>query len=116
MKSTTIIAALTAATITGAANADSRIERFCGAGHENEITSLWDVKPNPDGYYVASLNSQISEGDPRIVLTNDPGFHLCTTGVALPGMPENEIYRLKGKRKVKFLFVPISDWSVRPSS
>ena len=116
MKSTIIIAALTAANISGVANADSRIERFCGAGHENETASPWDVEANPDGYYVASLNAQISEGDPRIIITNDPGFHLCTTAVALPGMSENEIYRLQGKREVKFLFVPISDWSARPSS
>ncbi|MER9236931.1 hypothetical protein NKI56_33915 [Mesorhizobium sp. M0622] len=39
-----------------AAKADSRIGRFCGPDHVNEVASD-DVRPNPGGYCVASLKS-----------------------------------------------------------
>ncbi|ESY73054.1 hypothetical protein NKJ90_13300 [Mesorhizobium sp. M0051] len=39
-----------------AAKADSRIARFCGPDHANEVDS-GDVRPNPGGYCVASLKS-----------------------------------------------------------
>ncbi|MES0097716.1 hypothetical protein [Mesorhizobium sp. M0019] len=39
-----------------AAKADSRIARFCGPDHVNEVASD-DVRPNPGGYCVASLKS-----------------------------------------------------------
>jgi hypothetical protein len=39
-----------------AAKADSRIARLCGPDHVNEVASD-DVRPNPGGYYVASLKS-----------------------------------------------------------
>ena len=41
-----------------AAKADSRTARFCGPDHVNEVASD-DVRPNPGGYYVASLNSMV---------------------------------------------------------
>ena len=116
MKPTTAFAFVLAATLATGASADSRINRFCGNGHENEITSLDDVKPNPDGYYVVSLFEQVSKGDPRIILTNDPGFHLCTRQTATPGMSANDVYRLDKTGEVEFLFVPISDWKTRHSS
>ena len=98
------------------AQADSRIERLCGAGHVNEAASSVDIRSNPDGYYVASLKEQVSQGDPRIILTNTSGFHLCTASTAHPGMVANDVYRLHGSRKVKFLFVPYADSGNRPSS
>ena len=39
-----------------AAEADSRIAKFCGPDHVNEVASD-DVRPNSGGYYVASLKS-----------------------------------------------------------
>jgi hypothetical protein len=38
------------------AKADSRTARFCGPDHADEVASD-DVRPNPGGYYVASLKS-----------------------------------------------------------
>lgn len=113
---TTIIIALAAVIAAGTANADSRIVRFCGPGHENEMASPWDVQPNPGGYYVVSLSEQVSEGDPRIILTNDPEFHLCTRTIATPEMSATEFHVLGGARTVRYLFVPISDRSAEPSS
>jgi hypothetical protein len=112
----TIIIALAAFIAAGTANADSRIERFCGPDHENEVASPWDVQPNPDGYYVVSLSEQVGDGDPRIILTNDPVFHLCTRTIATPEMSATEVHSLGGARMVDYLFVPISEWSARPSS
>ncbi|PZV34344.1 hypothetical protein [Mesorhizobium kowhaii] len=40
-----------------AAEADSRIAKLCGSDHVNEAASRDDVRPNPGGYYVASLKS-----------------------------------------------------------
>ncbi len=116
MKSTMTIALFLAITASTGANADSRIERFCGSGHVNEMTSVNDVTSNPDGYFVVSLGEQVSEGDPRIILTNNSGFHLCTRQGTTPGMDANDIYRQEGNARVKFLFVPIAKWVARPTS
>ena len=78
MKLTTTIAIAVAANITTLAQADSRIDRFCGNGHINEASDTDDVKPNPDGYYVTSLSEQVRDRDPRIILTNGAQFHFCT--------------------------------------
>ncbi|MCV2865884.1 hypothetical protein [Defluviimonas sp. WL0075] len=108
--------ALLALMLPGVAHADSRIERFCGAGHQNEVATQEAVKPNPAGYYVVPLREQVDEGDPRIILTNDQDFHLCTRPVATPNMSANDAYLQSGKREVKFLFVPILNWRERTSS
>lgn len=116
MKSTMTIALFLAITAATGATADTRIERFCGSGHINEMASVDDVKSNPDGYFVASLDEQVSEGDPRIILTNDSGFHLCTRRHTTPEMDANDVYRHDGNQTVKFLFVPIAKWVGRPTS
>ena len=68
MKRTSLVIALAlAVAVPTAASADSRIVRFCGPAHVNEIASEGDVRPNPDGYYVASLMEQISQGDPMFL-------------------------------------------------
>jgi hypothetical protein len=57
MNRTKLIMALTLLLATqSAAGADSRIARFCGPDHVNEVASD-DVRPNPGGYCVASLKS-----------------------------------------------------------
>jgi len=109
-------AAILAAIFSNAAYADSRVERFCGAKHQNEIASQDDVRSNPAGYYVVSLAEQVGEGDPRIVLTNDADFHLCTRLASTPDMSANDVYRQDGRREVMFLFVPILEWSAHSSS
>jgi len=116
MKPTFTTALVFAMTIATSAAADSRIARFCGLGHTNEMASVDDVKPNPDGYFVMSLVEQVSEGDPRIILTNEDDFYLCTRQFATPDMSANDIFRLRKNRQVKFLFVPIAKWTTRPSS
>ena len=84
------------------AKADSRFVKFCGPDHVNEVASEADIRPNPDGYYVASLREQVSEGDPRIVLTHerrilslhpigrDPG-HGDVEGVAADARTHREV-------------------------
>ena len=57
-----------------AAKADSRIAKLCGPDHVNEAASTDDVRPNPAGFYVTSLREQVSEGDPRIVLSPERRF------------------------------------------
>jgi hypothetical protein len=47
-----------------AAKADSRTARFCGPDHVNEVASD-DLRPDPGGYYVASLKS----ADDRVMFT-----------------------------------------------
>ncbi len=99
-----------------AANADSRIARFCGPDHMNEAASRDDVRPNPHGYYVASLKEQVSEGDARIILTMSGDFYLCTRTAATPDMDPNKALLLMRERTVKYLFVPIIRRDTRLSS
>jgi hypothetical protein len=113
---TTIATALFATILFSDAQADSRIERLCGAAHLNEVASQEDVRPNPAGYFVTSLAEQVSEGDPRIVLSYDPDFHLCTQSAGTPNMDTSQALRFLGKRKVLYLFVPIREWTDRHSS
>ena len=90
-----------------AAEADPRIAKFCGPDHVNEVASQDDVRPNPAGYYVASLREQIYEGDPRIVLTTADEFYLCTRTAATPDMDTTKALLLMHERTVKYLFVPV---------
>src|SRR5262245_38039062 len=90
-----------------AANADSGIARLCGPHHVNEVASGDDVRPNPAGYFVASLREQISDGDPRIILSTSDEFYLCTRPAATPDMDTSKALLLMQKRTVKYLFVPV---------
>jgi hypothetical protein len=110
----TALALLLAAQTVSAA--DSRIAKFCGPDHVNEVASQDDVRPNPAGYYVASLREQVSEGDPRIVLTTSDDFYLCTRSAATPDMDSTKALLLMKERVVKYLFVPVIRRGTRTSS
>lgn len=99
-----------------AARADSRIAKLCGSDHFNEVASGDDVRPNPAGYYVTSLREQVSEGDPRIVLTTSDDFYLCTRSAATPDMDATKALLLMRERTVKYLFVPVIRRDTRESS
>jgi hypothetical protein len=96
-----VLAALTAA------KADFPIARLCGPDHVNEVASEDDVRPNPAGYYVTSLREQVSEGDPRIILSTSDDFYLCTRTAATPDMDSSKALLLMKERVVKYLFVPV---------
>jgi hypothetical protein len=98
------------------ARADSRIAKLCGPDHVNEAASENDVRPNPAGFYVASLREQVSEGDPRIVLSNSDEFYLCTRPAATPDMDTSKALLLMHERAVKYLFVPVIRRGTRSSS
>lgn len=89
-----------------AVKADSRIAELCGTDHVNEVASEVDVRPNPVGFYVASLGEQISDRDPRIILSTDDEFYLCTRTAATPDMDASKALLLMQERMVKYLFVP----------
>ena len=103
-------ATLTALTIlfAGTAVAESRIDTLCWADHVNEVNSANDIVANPDGFYIRSLEVQLSYGDPRIMLATGNRFHLCTRSAATPDMNENLARLMMGERRVKYLFVPIT--------
>jgi hypothetical protein len=90
-----------------AAQADSRIAKLCGPDHVNEAASTDDVRSNPAGFYVTSLKEQVNEGDPRIILSPDNEFYLCTRPAATPDMDVAKALLLMHERTVKYLFVPI---------
>ena len=107
MKRTTLTALALLVAAQTAAAADSRIAKFCGPDHVNEVASQDDVRPNPAGYYVTSLKEQVREGDPRIVLTTGDDFYLCTRPAATPDMDSTMALLLIHERTVKYLFVPV---------
>ncbi len=98
------------------ATADSRVAKLCGPDHVNEVASEDDVRANPDGFYVASLREQLSEGDPRIFLTTSDAFYLCTRSAATPDMDTSKALLLMRERTVKYLFVPVVRRGTRGSS
>jgi len=110
----TIVIALIA-TATGA-HAESMVTAFCGASHENEALVQSEIEPNPDGYYIPELNTQLSHGDRRIIQAVGDEFHLCTRSAATPDMPTNMVHLLKNERAVKFLFVPTCPKAIRPET
>jgi len=105
MKLSAYVFALTM--IAGAADAQSIIDQLCGQDHANQATTQGDVTSNPDGYYVRSLQTQLSHGDPRIVRAVGREYHLCTRPAATPDMDVNQAMFLKNGRVVKYLFIPI---------
>lgn len=117
MKRTMFIVALVLFSLTQpAASADSRIARFCGPDHDNDVASEDDVRPYPTGYDVVSLSEQVSEGDPRIFLTDGDEFYLCTRSAATPDMEATKALLLMHERTVKYLFVPVLRRGIRSSS
>lgn len=90
-----------------AAKADSRTAKLCGPDHVNEVASRGDVHPNPDGFYVTSLREQVSEGDPRLILSTNDEFYLCTRPAATPDMDTTKALLLMHERTVRYLFVPV---------
>src|SRR5512139_728431 len=108
MKSTNPIIALALILVAQtAAQADTRIAKLCGSDHVNEAAAKDDVRPNPAGFYVASLREQVSLGDPRIVLSSGDDFYFCTRPVATPDMDSTKALLLVRERTVRYLFVPV---------
>ena len=99
----TLTAALFAGTMV---QAEGMIDTLCGPGHVSETAGPSDVRHNPDGYYVASLQTQLSHGDPRIVHAVGETFHLCTRPAATPDMETTRAILLMNERVVSYLFVP----------
>jgi hypothetical protein len=99
-----------------AAKADTRNAKLCGSDHVNEAASEDDVRPNPDGFYVTSLREQVSDGDPRIILTTSDDFYLCTRTAATPDMDATKALLLMKERAVKYLFVPVIRRDTRGAS
>lgn len=91
------------------AAAQSASERLCGADHINEAQITGPVLENPDGYYLAGLQTQLSHGDPRIVQATGSTFYVCTRPVTTPGMTETEVILTRGQREVSRLFVPVRE-------
>ena len=117
MKRTRLIIALALVLAAqSAAKADSSIVKLCGPDHVNEVASTDDVRPNPDGYYVASLREQVHQGDHRIILSTSDEFYLCTRTAATPAMDPTKALLLMNERVVKYLFVPIIPRNTRGSS
>jgi hypothetical protein len=106
-RTTSTIALALLLTAQTAATADIRIAGFCGPDHVNEAASQDDVRPNPAGFYVTSLREQVSQGDPRIVLSTSDAFYLCTRSAATPDMDSSKALLLLRERVVKYLFVPV---------
>jgi hypothetical protein len=93
--------------MTSTVQAETRIDTLCGPAHKNEVPGLQDVTENPDGYYIVSLQTQLSHGDSRIVEATGDVFHLCTRSAATPDMDAYRALLLMQTREVKYLFVPI---------
>jgi hypothetical protein len=89
-----------------AAQAETRIDRLCGSEHRNEAAGPEDIQTNGDGYYIVSLRTQLSHGDPRIVNATGDEFHLCTISAATPDMEATRALLLMQTRVVRYLFVP----------
>lgn len=100
----------------GTAQAQSIIDRSCGPNHVNQIAEIGDITENPDGYYVRSLQVQLSHGDPRIVQSVGKTFHLCTSSAATPDMDSTKALLMMSKQRVKFLFVPADCPRQHPTS
>ncbi len=115
MKAFVCIFALSMATA-ASAQAQSMIAELCGAGHVNEIAARGDVMPNPNGYYVKSLQVQLTLGDPRIVQAVGSQFHLCLRSAATPSNDASRAAILQNEQAVKYLFVPFNDGKNRPGS
>lgn len=84
----------------------NRVAELCGAGHVNEVAGPGDVEANPDGFYVNSLQEQISLDDARIVFSNVEAPYLCTRMAATPDMDTTNVILNGGLRVTSWLFVP----------
>lgn len=100
------VAIATQATAGQPLDRDPRIDSMCGAGHENELVSTDDFAPNPAGFYIKSLNTQLEPGDPSIVLTAMDEPWLCTRPAGNPSMSHAEAMAVSDQKVLKFLFVP----------
>ncbi len=102
--------------VAGAAGAQSKIDQLCGQDHINQTSGFGDVMPNPDGYYVRSLQTQLSHGDPRIVEAVGDRPYLCTRSAATPDMDTTNAINLANQPEIKYLFVPVDGRTNLPAS
>lgn len=107
---------LLGAMATAPANSQSIIDDLCGPGHVSETAVTGSVTENPDGYFIAGLQTQLSHGDPRIVTAIGSAFHLCTRPASNPGMDQTQIHAAGNRRVVTYLFVPVISGAPDPNS
>lgn len=98
--------AIAALAAPAAATAEPPIGQLCGPGHPNEIAAADDVQANADGFYLKSLGKQVRRNDPRLFVGVGDEVFLCTRPAATPAMERTKVILQRGKREVKYLFVP----------
>ena len=65
-----------------------------------------EVRQAAGGYYIEPLRLFVSAGDPRVLVSGDAGYHLCTAPAATPDMEISACYLAMDLRTLKCLYVP----------
>jgi len=102
--------------MTTEAVSQSIIDELCGAGHVNETAVAGSVSENPDGYYLAGLKTQLSNGDPRIIRAVGSDFYVCTRPASTPEADVTQMHLSANRRVVAYLFVPNTGYDTDPNS
>ena len=102
----TALVICTALTAIPAAQADELYDFVCCPRDNCESVASNSVSQVADGYLVHSLQEVVATGDPRIRISRDGRYHLCTRSRATPEMSGAQVAALAGQRQVKCLYVP----------
>lgn len=90
----------------GQASAETLYDFACCPNDDCQTSGIDQVTQQADGWHVASLDEVISFDDPRIRVSSDGQFHVCTRSIAIPGLSWSQVDQLSGARTLKCLYIP----------
>ena len=91
---------------TGPAGATGLYDFGCCPNDDCQSVDPATISQVAGGYLVRDLQEVVAADDPRIRISRDGRYHLCTRSRATPDLSEAQVAGLTGQRRVKCLYIP----------
>lgn len=78
----------------------------CCPNDDCKVQDASAVLLQAEGYYLPELDVLIRFGDPRLHVSRDGRYHICTRTLATPDLSQTVIDNIGGERVLKCLYVP----------
>ena len=90
--------------------ADELYDFDCFPDDDRQVIDTGAVILLAAGYYGTELDELVRFDDPRVRMSRDGQYHVCTRTSATPDLSPTEINQIRGTRVVKCLYVPSMSW------
>ena len=88
------------------ASAETLYDFACCPNDDCKNSGADQITRQANGWHVAGLDQVIGFDDPRIRISRDGQFHVCTRSTATPEMSWSLVDQLSGERTLKCLYIP----------